>query len=98
MTWQLCHFSNGIWVRSGNSADIQLAVALLLNFSDHSLEGGAAADGGECLGGDTISNAFKALLHKCFTLRKQNIQPSMILALAVNVHVSIHSFMCNDES
>jgi len=68
VTWQLCHFTNSIWIRSGNSADIQLAVTLLLDFSYHSLEGGAATDGGKCLGGDAVGNALKALLHKCFTL------------------------------
>lgn len=68
VTWQLCHFTNSIWIWSGNRADIQLAVTLLLDFGYHSLKGGAAADGEECLRGDAIGNALKALLHKRFTL------------------------------
>lgn len=71
MTWQLCDFTNSIWIGLGNSADAKPAVALLLDISYHSLEGGAASDGWECLGDDAIGNAFKALLHKCFTLERK---------------------------
>lgn len=70
VAWELCHLSDGIWVDAGDSADIQLAVALLLNLWDHSLEGGAAADGGEHLWGDAIGNALEALFHKGFALHK----------------------------
>lgn len=68
VTRKLCHFTNSIWIRSSHSADIQLAITLLLDLWYHSLKGGAAADGGECLRGDAIGNTLKALLHKCFTL------------------------------
>lgn len=65
---QLRHFANGIWIESGDGADVQLAVTLLLDVGDHSLESGAASDGGERLGGDAVRDALKALLHERFTL------------------------------
>lgn len=55
----------------GNIADAQPAVAFLLDFGYHSLEGGAATDGGECLGDDAIGDALKALLYKRFTLERK---------------------------
>lgn len=70
VAWELSHLSNSIWIGAGDSADIQLAVALLLNFWGHSLEGGAAADGEEHLGGDAVGNALEALFHKGFALHK----------------------------
>lgn len=68
VTGQLGHLADGVRIAPGHGADVQLAVALLLDLGDHSLEGGAAAEGGEGFGGDAVGNALETLLHKCFTL------------------------------
>lgn len=57
MTRQLCHFTDSIRISLGHGADVQLAVTLLLDVGYHSLEGGAATDGWECLGGNAIGDA-----------------------------------------
>ena len=70
----LHHLTDGIWVGARHGAQVQLAVALLLHLRDHPLEGGAAAEGGEGLGGDAVSNALQTLLHKGFTLKTRTVQ------------------------
>lgn len=68
MAGQLSHLCNGLWVRLGHSADVQLAVALFLNLRDHPLEGGTAAYCKKDLGRDAVGNALQALLHKGLAL------------------------------
>ena len=87
MAGQLGHLSDGVRVGAGHGAQVQLAVALLLHLRDHPLEGGAAAEGGEGLGGDAVSNALQTLLHKGFTLKTRAVR-------TVSINMKVKALAC----
>ena len=57
MIRELDDFCDGFRVPLGNTAHVQLAVALLLDLGNHPLESGAPPNGQEDLGGDPIGDA-----------------------------------------
>lgn len=57
MIRELDDFRDGFRVPLGDTAHVQLAVALLLDLSNHPLESGAPPNGQEDPGGDPIRDA-----------------------------------------
>jgi len=57
MIRELDDFSDGFRVPLGDTAHVQLGVALLLDFGNHPLESRAPPNGQEDLGGDPVRDA-----------------------------------------